>query len=212
LLLALLLSCIGMLTATALAAAATNADAVAKPEVVKAPDSVCRDLIGALKEHAATVGKDRYTAQERAEIASMPLTGCEWRGGKAAAQSNQMPIGVHVTSAYAGTSGCKGFWETYGVWSGPFPIIVSHTNVGMCRNGYSSAWGWWGPNCYLETTPAQGGGMSWCGIWQNGACYPQAGNNFYWFNWNSPWWYRYGYMRVEFSCLGGGRAVWGNLG
>lgn len=84
-------------------------------------------------------------------------------------------------SGVAEASYVQGYWQYMTFYIGPAAFGTIHVDVGMLITG-STATANWGPNCYFQwNTGLFDGGITWCGVWNNGAWYTEPGAN-YWVN------------------------------
>lgn len=77
-------------------------------------------------------------------------------------------------------------------------MATSHTNVGLCRDGYKITQVQW-LNCYVSTIPFYFGGIDWCGVYWPSSTHTVAepGNNFWVAAYSDPLYHRYGWMRFD---------------
>src|SRR5260370_15414215 len=107
----------------------------------------------------------------------------------------------------------QGYWKSMWFSLEGWNAGSIHVDVGMVITGYSATANW-GPNCYFQwNLPAIfGGGITWCGVWNNGNWYTEPGTKYYVFVWPNVWATRTGYMRYCVEGHGVSCYPWGSFG
>ena len=114
----------------------------------------------------------------------------------------------------ASASYVQGFWKSMWFDVAGYNAGSIHVDVGMVITGsIATRSGGWGPNCYFRwNLPAIfGGGISWCGVWNDGNYYTEPGANYYVWVWPNTWATRSGYMRYAVYGSGASTAPWGAM-
>jgi hypothetical protein len=190
-------------TSTALASAPTTVSlgqAAVDPTVCKALKS---SLVAAMQNPA---GRARADAAAVGQIQRFHVAD----GSDCLLKSYETRPASNVASA----NYVQGYWKYQTLWVESWNAGSIHVDVGMTITGsIATTSGGWGPNCYFHwNAPAIfGGGITWCGVWNNGNWYTEPGTNYYVWVWPNTWFTRSGYMRYCVEGQGVSCSPWGAL-
>ncbi len=108
----------------------------------------------------------------------------------------------------------QGYWKSMWFDVAGWNAGSIHVDVGMVITGeLATKVGGWGPDCYFHwNLPAIfGGGITWCGVWNDGHWYTEPGANYYVWVWPNTWSTRTGYMRYCVEGQGVSCTPWGGM-
>ena len=195
-----------------LASGWSSATAAASKTVLTGQSSIdpatCRglksDLVGAMRTPAGRARADAASVRQilglRPEVGSdCVIKRYEVRPGAATADASYL----------------QGYWKYMTFYIGQYNAGTIHVDVGMVITGsIATTRGGWGPSCYFQwNLPAIfGGGITWCGVWNDGNWYTEPGTNYYVWVWPNTWFTRSGYMRYCVEGQGVSCRPWGSLG
>ena len=203
----LLAVCLSLLSVGASTAVASQPTTVFTGQVAM-DTSVCKDLksrmVAAIRNPAGRARADS------ASVRKIELFNVK-DGSDCLIKSYETRPASNVASA----NYLQGYWKHMWFSLQGYNAGSINVDVGMVITGsIATTAGGWGPSCYFHwNLPAIfGGGISWCGVWNNGNWYTEPGTNYYVWVWPNTWFTRSGYMRYCVEGQGVSCSPWGSLG